>query len=67
MQGAEAHDLLLGQIFGYAAIIRSEQQVDKDSALQCVDGLSSIASRKSFLRELAANVLLEVTGKANHD
>ena len=62
VQGSEAHDQLLGQVFGYAAIIRSEQQIDSDSAAQCADGLASIASRKSFLRELAANVLLELTG-----
>ena len=62
MQGSEAHDQLLGQVFGYAAIIRSEQQIDANSAAQCADGLTSIASKKSFLRELAANVLLELTG-----
>ncbi len=62
LQGSEAHDQLLGQVFGYAAIIRSSRQLDEDTAVKCAEGLVYIANKKSFLRELAANVLLELTG-----
>ena len=62
LQGSEAHDQLLGQVFGYAAIIRSGQQIDQQTAVRCAEGLTHIANKKSFLRELATNVLLELTG-----
>lgn len=62
LQGSEAHDQLLGQVFGYAAIIRSGQQMDQQTAVRCAEGLTHIANRKSFLRELATNVFLELTG-----
>ncbi|DBB02081.1 TPA: DNA-directed DNA polymerase [Trebouxia sp. C0004] len=60
-KGSEAHDQLLGQVFGYAAIIRSGLQIDQQTAVTCAEGLTHIANKKSFLRELAANVLLELT------
>ncbi|DBB15045.1 TPA: hypothetical protein ACH3X3_004628 [Trebouxia sp. C0006] len=59
--GSEAHDQLLGQVFGYAAIIRSGLHLDQPTAVTCAEGLTHIANKKSFLRELAANVLLELT------
>ncbi len=62
LQGSEAHDQLLGQVFGYAAIIRSGLHIDQPTAVTCAEGLTHIANKKSFLRELAANVLLELTG-----
>lgn len=62
LQGSEAHDQLLGQVFGYAAIIRSGLHIDQATAVTCAEGLTLIANKKSFLRELAANVLLELTG-----
>ena len=62
MQGTEAHDQLLGQVFGYAAIIRSGQRIDQETAVKCAQGLTHIASKKAFLRELTANVILELTG-----
>ena len=61
-QGPEAHDQLLGRLFGYAAAIRSGQIQDTQLAVRCATALIGIASKKSFLRELAANVLLELTG-----
>ena len=63
MQGTEAHDQLLGQVFGFAAVIRSGQQIDDETAVKCADGLVYIANKKSFLRELATNVLVELTGR----
>lgn len=65
LQGTEAHDQMLGKVFGYAAIIRSGQHIDQETATRCAEGLVHIANKKSFLRELAANVLLELTGNAS--
>lgn len=62
MQGPEAHDQLLGRLFGYAAAIRAGQIQDTQLTVRCATALISIANKKSFLRELAANVLLELTG-----
>ncbi len=62
LQGSEAHDQLLGQVFGYAAIIRSGLKIEQPTAVTCAEGLTQIANKKSFLKELAANVLLELTG-----
>lgn len=62
MQGTEAHDQMLGKVFGYAAIVRCKRPVDQETAVKCVEGLVHIANKKSFLRELAANVLLDLTG-----
>lgn len=36
--------------------------MDQQTAVRCAEGLTHIANRKSFLRELATNVLLELTG-----
>lgn len=66
LQGSEAHDQLLGQVFGYAAITRSGLHIDQPTAARCAEGLTHIANKKSFLRELAANVLLELTGVTSY-
>ena len=57
---------MLGKVFGYAAVVRSEQRIDQDTAAKCAEGLIQIANKKSFLRELAANVLLDMTGDLKH-
>ena len=62
MQGPEAHDQLLGRVFGYAAAIRAGHIKDTKLVLRCATALISIANKKSFLRELAAGVVLELTG-----
>lgn len=66
MQGTEAHDQMLGKVFGYAAIVRCKRPVDQETAVKCAEGLVHIANKKSFLRELAANVLLDLTGDHIH-
>lgn len=63
LQGAEAHDLMLGKIFGYAAIVRCKRPIDQANATKCAEGLVQIGNKKSFLRELAANVLLDLIGE----
>ena len=62
LQGTEAHDQMLGKVFGFAAIVRCKRTIDQDTATKCAEGLIQIANKKSFLRELAANVLLDLTG-----
>ena len=62
LQGTEAHDQMLGKVFGYAAIVRCKRPIDQETAVKCAEGLVHIANKKSFLRELAANVLLDLTG-----
>lgn len=57
---------MLGKVFGYAAVVRCEQRIDQDTAAKCAEGLIQIANKKSFLRELAANVLLDMTGDLKH-
>lgn len=53
---------MLGKVFGYAAIVRCKRTIDQTTATKCAEGLVHIANKKSFLRELAANVLLDLTG-----
>ena len=53
---------MLGKIFGYAAIVRCKRPIDLATATKCAEGLVQIGNKKSFLRELAANVLLDLTG-----
>ena len=53
---------MLGKVFGYAAIVRCKRPIDQETAVKCAEGLVHIANKKSFLRELAANVLLDLTG-----
>ncbi|KAL3158646.1 hypothetical protein ABBQ32_011390 [Trebouxia sp. C0010 RCD-2024] len=62
-KGTEAHDQMLGKIFGFAAIVRCKRAMDQETATKCAEGLIQIANKKSFLRELAANVLLDLTDK----
>lgn len=62
MQGPEAHDQLLGRVFGYAAAIRAGRIMGTKLVLRCATALIGIANKKSFLRELAVGVVLELTG-----
>ncbi|KAL3135482.1 hypothetical protein ABBQ38_005962 [Trebouxia sp. C0009 RCD-2024] len=62
-KGTEAHDQMLGKVFGFAAIVRCKRAIDQETATKCAEGLIQIANKKSFLRELAANVLLDLTDK----
>jgi len=41
---------------------RSGLKIEQPTAVTCAEGLTQIANKKSFLKELAANVLLELTG-----
>ena len=63
MQGSEAHDQLLGRVFGYAAVIRAGHIQEGQLASRCATALIGIANKKSFLPELAAHVVLELTGE----
>lgn len=59
LKGAELRDLLLGQVFGYAALIRSGVDIS-NIASKLADALVNLLKRKVFLREAAADVLLSL-------
>ena len=59
-QGSDARDSLLGRLFGCAAVIRSGRVADAEIAMGVASRLLSVAAAKSFLREAATAVLLEL-------
>ena len=59
-QGSDARDSLLGRLFGCAAVIRSGRVADADVAAGVASRLLAVAAAKSFLREAATAVLLEM-------
>lgn len=63
LQGSEARDALLAQIFGCGALVRT----GRVQGLETVDAVTTMllgaASRKVFLREVAAEVLLDMLGE----
>ncbi|GAB4814705.1 hypothetical protein N2152v2_001751 [Parachlorella kessleri] len=59
-QGGEQRDMLLGQIFGFGAVVRSGLALDAAAGREIAAGLVHVAEKKSFLREAAAAVLLEL-------
>lgn len=52
-QGGEQRDMLLGQIFGYGAVVRSGKAVDAETAREMVEALARAGAKKSFLQEAA--------------
>jgi DNA polymerase phi len=62
VQGSEARDALLAQIFGCAALLRTGKVQDLGSVDAMTTALLAAASRKAFLREVAAEVLLDMLG-----
>ena len=59
-QGSDARDSLLGRLFGCAAVIRSGRVADAAVAAGITARLLAVAAAKSFLREAATAVLLEL-------
>jgi len=59
-QGSDARDSLLGRLFGCAAVIRSGRVADAEVAACIAARLLAVAAAKSFLREAATAVLLEL-------
>lgn len=60
-QGAEAKDVLIGRVFGYAAVVRSGRLVGREAAGQlahCLQQLATLAAKRSYLHESAASVVL---------
>lgn len=64
MQGSEARDALLAQIFGCAALVRTGRVQDWAAADAMTTMLLSAGGKKAFLREVAAEVLLEMLGES---
>ena len=62
MQGSEARDALLAQIFGCGALLRTGKVQDLGSVDAMTTVLLAAAAKKAFLREVAAEVLLDMLG-----
>lgn len=62
MQGSEARDALLAQIFGCGALLRTGKVQDLGSVAAMTTVLLAAAAKKVFLREVAAEVLLDMLG-----
>ena len=56
-------DEYFGQIFGLGAIVRGASSLDVDSATAIVEQAVHLAHKKSFLREVAATVIVELAEK----
>jgi hypothetical protein len=65
VQGGEARDMLLGQVFGFGAIVRSGLSIDAAAAHDMATALVHVADKKSFLREVAGK-LLGPNGDSSH-
>ena len=53
VQGGEQRDMLLGQLFGFGAVVRSGLELDAAAGREIAAGVVQIAEKKSFLREAA--------------
>lgn len=53
-------DELFGQIFGLGSLVRSTIAIDSDTATRIIDNAIRLANQKSFLREAAATVIIEL-------
>lgn len=62
LQGSEARDALLAQIFGCGALLRTGKVQDLASVGAVTTMLLGAAGKKAFLREVAAEVLLDMIG-----
>ncbi|KAK9814621.1 hypothetical protein WJX72_008822 [[Myrmecia] bisecta] len=62
MKGSDAKDILLGKLFGYAAVVRAQSITDADLAVRVASVLVQIGDSRSFVKEAATNVLLELAG-----
>jgi len=60
MKGNEVRDVLLGRVFGTGAIVRSGAVADASEAAVIAQELVAVANKKSFLKEAACMVLLEL-------
>lgn len=61
-QASEARDNLLGQLFGCAALVRAGQVQDPATVGRVVTMVLAAAAKKVFLREVAAEVILDMAG-----
>lgn len=64
LQGSEARDALLAQIFGCGALLRTGKVQDAASVDAVATMLLAAAAKKAFLHEVAAEVLLDMLGVA---
>lgn len=62
LQASEARDNLLGQLFGCAALVRAGQVQDPQTVGKVVTMVLAAAAKKVFLREVAAEVIMDMAG-----
>lgn len=67
LQGTEARDALLGQLFGYGCIARSGIVTSLEEITELTSRVVKLANQKSFLREAASAVLLDLAERLNDD
>ena len=67
MQGSDAKNVLLGRIFGYAALARAGRLTNTKDIVRCANALLEILHRKAYLREAAARVLILVLESLSSD
>lgn len=63
MQGSDATANLLAHVFGCGALVRGGAVQDPAAAGAVTTMLLAAAARKTFLREVATEVLLEMAGQ----
>jgi len=66
----DARDGLLGRLFAYGSLIRSKRVIgdctsseEKELAKEIVEQLFTLAKQKVFLREPAANLIIELASR----
>lgn len=62
MQGSEAKDMLLGHIFGLAAVVQAGRVQDMAVRKQVATQLLLLGGKKAFVQELAVGIFLQIVG-----
>lgn len=63
MQGSEAKDMLLGHIFGLAAVAHAGRVLDMAYRKQVASQLLLLGGKKAFVQELAVGIFLQIAGQ----
>lgn len=62
MQGSEAKDMLLGHIFGLAAVVQAGRVQDMAVRKQVATQLLLLGGKKAFVQEVAVGIFLQIAG-----
>ena len=70
MASQDARDGLLGRLFAYGSLVRAERLIgdgtsseEKELAKEIVEQLFTLAKQKTFLREPAVNLVIELASR----